>query len=360
MSVPAVRLPKERIVREHDVTSEQMAGRLQAWARDTISPTAQVSGISPMPGNSGYSFGFDVTTDATHERLVIRLPPPGAAAARNSDVLRQAEILTAMATAGIPVPTVRWSGAGTRWFDAPYYVAEFVEGRSTHMFDPTRAGEEDGSALEEVFRDGMRILAQIHQVDWRSKLPSWSTPLRLEDEIDLWLPTLRKADNQDWVALARSLANQLRRTQPDQEATTVVHGDFYSNNWLFQDGRLTAVLDWEIAAIGSPGLDLGWICLMYDRAAWGEARHQWAGWSPTPEWLVGQYEAAGGSNSAHLDWYRALASYRLGCITARAHALHRAGKRHDPAWDVMADSFVPMVHRGFELLGAAVPSGDRT
>ena len=337
-----------------------MAQRLQAWAQDTIAATAQVSSVSPMPGNSGYSFGFDVTSGDAHERLVIRMPPPGAAAARNSDVLRQAEILTAMAAAGIPVPTVRWSGAGTTWFEGPYYVAEFVEGRSTHMFDPVRAGQEDGRSLEQVFSDGMRILAQIHQVDWRSRLPTWSAPVRLEDEIDLWLPTLRKADNQDWVRLARSLAEELRRTQPSGQATTVVHGDYYSNNWLFQDGRLTAVLDWEIATIGAPGLDVGWICLMYDRQAWGAERHQWSAWSPTPQWLVEQYEAAGGAPNADLDWFRALASYRLGCITARAHALHRAGKRPDPAWDVMADSFVPMVRRGFELLGAAVPAGAAT
>lgn len=332
-----------------------MAERLQGWARDAISPDAQVTGVSAMPGNSGYSFGFDVVTGTQRERLVIRLPPPGAAAARNSDVLRQARIISAMGEAEIPVPKVRWSEPQSAWFGAPYYVAEFVDGRSTHIFDPTKSDQEDGASLEGVFTDGMRILAGIHRVDWQSRIPDWSAPLDLGEEIEQWLPTLQKAENQEWIRLATALAELLHSTRPTQPEATVVHGDFYSNNWLFQDGHLTAVLDWELATIGSPGLDLGWICMMYDRPAWGEARHQWSGWSPTPDDLVASYESAGGARVDDLGWYRALASYRLGCITARAHTLHRTGKRPDPAWDVLADSFGPMVTRGFELLGAALP-----
>ena len=334
-----------------------MIDQLQGWARDTIGSNAHISNVCPMPGNSGYSFGFDVRVGAHDERLVIRMPPPGATIARNSDVLRQARILAAMHAAGIPVPEVRWSEPHSSWFDAPYYVAEFVEGRSTHMFDPAKAPGEDGTDLQGVFADGMRILAGIHQVDWQARLPGWSEPVLLTEEIEQWLPTLHKAENQEWIRQATALADELLNHRPEEPHPTVVHGDYYSNNWLFRDGRLTAVLDWEIAAIGSAGLDLGWICMMYDRPAWGGSRHQWEGWTPSPDFLVECYEQAGGRPVQELDWYRSLAGYRLACITARAHALHRTGKRHDPAWEVLADSFTPMIVRGFELLGSGVPRG---
>lgn len=131
---------------------------------------------------------------------------------------------------------------------------------------------------------------------------------------------------------------------------SIVHGDFYSNNWLFADGSLTAVLDWEIASIGSPGLDIGWICMMYDPKSWSPARHQWSQWSPEPDFLVDAYLAAGGPAVPDLDWFRALAGFRLSCITAMGLRLHRTGRRPDPAWEVLGDAAPYMMNRAEELL----------
>lgn len=330
--------------------NDWMSERLDRWVVETYEPGATVSEIRRMPGNSGFSFGFTVAHGTESDSLVIRVPHPSAARQRNSDLLHQVEVIQAAERVGIPVPAVRSTGDESSCFELPYYVVDMVEGRSTHLTDASRYLGDDGAGLDVVFRDGMRTLAAIHEIDWQSELSGWPPPRPLAEEVDMWLPTLRKSEDSTWVEAGTAVRDLLIEGMPEMPSPTVVHGDFYSNNWLFLDGRITAVLDWELASIGSPGLDVGWICMMYDDKSWGPMRHRWSVWSPSAEFLVEAYEEAGGKRVENLDWYRALSGYRLACITARSIEHHRSGKRVDSPWEICADAFPYFISRATELL----------
>lgn len=332
------------------MTTDAISRSLAHWALDVHGPTAKIDDLRPMPGNAGFSFGFRLVAESVQEELVIRLPPHGAAQTGNADVLKQATVMQAMARCDIPVPEVRYAADENPWFDTPFFLATFVRGRSTHLFDG-KAAQDDGAHLEPVFRDAITQLARIHRVDWQSLLPDWSQPRSLADEIDAWLPTLMKSPHEEWKGHGRTVRDLLQETRPPEHAVTVVHGDFYSNNWLFEEGRVTAIVDWEIASIGAAGLDVGWLCMLYDHESWGPLRHSWAAWSPTPNFIAHAYAEAGGREIQNLEWYRALAGYRLGCITARNHQLHTSGKRPDPAWDILGEALPRMFDRALELLG---------
>ncbi|HET7735890.1 MAG TPA: phosphotransferase family protein [Nocardioidaceae bacterium] len=323
--------------------------RLEAWARDSFEPGVLVHDVRVMPGNSGISFGFRRSTAAGTERLVIRMPHPRAKRSGNADVLRQVAVLEAAASAGVPVPAVRFAADENPWFEVPFYVVSWVDGESTHLFDHDKARLCDGSGLEDVFVDGMSVLATLHAVDYKQRLPGWESRALLE-EIEAWTPTLMKSSNNEWIDLGLALKEKLIATCPGSADLGLVHGDFYSNNWLYADGRIQAVVDWEIASIGAPGLDVGWIAMFYDDESWGPARHRWTSWSPDPDWLVRIYEQASGGRIEDIAWYRALAGYRMGCIAARAYDLHKSGKRPDPAWEIIADAYVPMLARASMLI----------
>lgn len=325
-----------------------VADRLATWAMDEYHPTARVRDVMPMPGNSGYSFGFTLEYAGGAERLVIRMPHPRAQRQGNADVLRQVRVLQAAESAGVPVPAVRSYADDNPWFEVPYYVVSWVEGESTHLFDPDKAHLRDGSGLEKVFADGLQVLARIHTVEWQQVLADWQ-PRTLVDEIGAWVPTLRKSSNAAWVDLGLEVHDALLASCPQTHELGLVHGDYYSNNWLFVDDTIAAIIDWEIASIGAPGLDVGWICMIYDPESWGALRHRWQRWTPEPAWIVAQYEAASGCPVRDIEWYRALAGYRMGCIAARAYDLHRSGKRPDPAWDIVGESFPRMMARAREL-----------
>jgi aminoglycoside phosphotransferase (APT) family kinase protein len=67
------------------------------------------------------------------------------------------------------------------------------------------------------------------------------------------------------------------------------------------------------------------------------------GWAPSAEEIVAAYEAATGRAVEHLGWYRGLAAWRMAAITAMNHRLHVEGRRVDPTWDLIAESFESMV-----------------
>jgi len=104
----------------------------------------------------------------------------------------------------------------------------------------------------------------------------------------------------------------LASCRPDEAPVGLVHGDFQPGNILYANGRAGGLVDWELAAIGAQGLDLGWMLMMIDAEAWHP------GWRPvapiSASDLIETYREAGGPAFLNMEWYQALAHYRLGSI----------------------------------------------
>jgi len=330
----------------HDLTASQVL--LQRWACEHHGADAVVEAVRAMPGHAGISLGFDVVHAGGRDPLVVRVPPAGVRRSGNTDVLRQVPVLRAARANGVPVAEVRWFGDDERWFGVPYLMVERLPGGSTlDCWEPIQPDPSDVSA---VFDQGVEALAAIHSIPWREQLTGWCAPRDLRTEIDFWLPILAKATNPDWQERAHRLRERLLERMPPEPEPAVVHGDFYSNNWVCAGDRLLAVVDWEIAFIGSPMLDVAWLCMIYDPASWGPTRRAWMSWAPTPDEILRRYEQAVGRPVEHLGWYRGLAAWRMGCITALNHRLHVEGRHVDPTWDLIVDSFDAMLDSGEGLV----------
>ncbi len=319
---------------------------LSRWAQHHYGPAAIVDRVAPMPGHAGISVGFDVSSDGASERLVVRVAPPGLRRVGPADVLRQVPVLQAARATGVPVPAVRWWSDDERWFASPFFVVERLPGASVSAWEPLSGSAADA---RKVFEEAVVALAAIHRIDWRDRLAGWSVPRSLQAEIRAWEPILRKGRNEAWTALGLELQESLLRTRPAEPDPAVIHGDFYSNNWVCDGARLLGVVDWEIAAVGPPLLDVGWLMMMYDPACWGPTRRAWMTWAPGPTEIAESYAAAIGHPIVDVAWYQALACWRFGAITALNVHLHRSGKRPDATWDLIGEGFEALVERGHAL-----------
>ena len=332
--------------------------RLRRWVRAFIGPQAELLGVERMPGHSGITVGVDVQPDPSAggpERLVLRVPPAGVKQAGITDVLRQVPLLQAMHEAGVPVPAVRFWGDDPSWFGVPFLVVERVPGvtpgdlwdRAWHM--PAELAGEGRSLTSPA----IEALAAIHSVDWETALGDWDRPRSAGTEIERCSRLLERSAPMPWNADARRLGERLLADPPADPEPGVVHSDFYSNNWIFHDGDLAAVIDWEGSFIGPRPLDVGWLCMMYDPAGWHPRHHARIAWAPPPEQLAQEYGALTGYDMSTLPWYRALAGYRLACLTTYYLGLHRRGRRPDEVWEHLGESAEAMVARGHELLASA-------
>ena len=336
-------------------SDEEIVTQLAAFVRaETGDPNAQVAMLTALPGHAGQSYSFELnahppTGAAVQEKLVLRLSPEGVRIAGPADVVRQARVMQSLAGTRVPVPPIKWFGDDARWFGRPYFVAGFVTGDKLALGDRSFAPEEQ----RQLARATVEILADLHSLPWESRRTAWGEPLTLADEMTR-LDTLLDRPTLDAKVVGRApeLRERLRATFPAGPRVGCLHGDLQWSNCLYGDGRVLAVIDWELSQIGAVLIDLGWLCFFSDRDTWVQTDlvpdHV-----PGPVDLTEIYRSKVDWKVREADarWFRAFAGYRFGVITAFNLMLHRRGKRPDPTWEDIAVSAPLMFERGLELIG---------
>lgn len=338
--------PPPNELERHTVVSVLLA----RWARVHVGPEAVVDEVERLPGHSGITWAFRVRVDhSLCERLVLKVPPLGVRQRESTDVLRQVEVLRLVAQHGVRVPRLRSWGPATADLPVPYLVVTHLPGHTLGdvFAEPLPACSKQ---VADCFDQAVAELARIHQVDTGGLPRGWSPVRDPRDEVDRWLPLLRRAEDESWCRQGQRVRDRLVAHLPGSAHTGLVHGDFYSNNWLFDAGALSGVLDWEASGIGPQELDVAWLCMMYDPECWGPTRRTWMTTGPTPDWLLERYEHHRGAMVVEPDWFRALACFRLACLTAHYLRLHRTGRRRDPVWELFGEAFGCLLTRAETLL----------
>lgn len=325
----------------------------ERWARATVPGAAGIADLGPMPGNAGLSFGFTVrSADGTAlDRVVLRLAPPGVRRSGNTDVLRQVPLLDALGRGGIPVAPVLWSSGDESWFGTDAMIQRRLDAEPLHMYD-SAAGVHPGPAgVTPLVRQAAAVLADVHRLDHDALLPGWERPRGVEEEIGHWWPLMERAAEPAQRESAEQLRARLLATAPAQPEIGLFHGDFQTNNVLYdRPGTLQAVIDWEIAGIGLQGMDVGWLTMMTSPEPWGpEQLGRMKVLVPSAR-VLAWYEESRGRSVEHVEWYRALACYRFAAIAAFNLRLHRTGCRVDPSYELLASSVPTLMAHALDLV----------
>lgn len=330
---------------------EELSRRLVPFCQANYhDPAARVFGVHRMPGHAGFAYGFSVGSGAKIDHWFIRLPPPNVQWRGTADVLRQVEVLNALDGTTVPHCTVRWSGDDPRWFGCPYFVVPTLQGDVLRLGPGEWGAMLSRGVLEDIGRQAMTALAQIHKLDWRRKTPYLGEPIPFEDDVTRWDRFYERAADPERLALVPDVRRRLLGRLPSDAPIGVVHGDFQTANlFCSPTGTLLAIIDWELAGVGATLNDVGWIVTFSDPRAW----HTGAGARPhflEPDTLIAMYRDAWDEPLPDINWFRAVAAYKFAIITGFNLSLHRRGKRDDPLWEITKLSMEPLVQRAHELL----------
>jgi aminoglycoside phosphotransferase (APT) family kinase protein len=330
--------------------ADNLVDRLQRVIESECGAGARVINFGVMEdGHAGLTFGFEVVdgSSAPLGAYVLKTAPVGVARRGNTDVYRQAPLLRALKQCGLPVPEIPWASPDDDQLGTPFLVMERMPGRVFLVWEPHASFSRAPVRLRDIWIQAATLLARVHAIDWQRALPDWEKPQPLPDEVGRWTKILRHAEDPAWLAAGTRLGTLLASCMPDGSPVGLVHGDYQPGNILYDGGRAGGLIDWELAAIGAQGLDLGWLLMMSDPQAWDP------GWQPmapiSAHDLVDAYREAGGPACRNLEWYQALAQYRLGSIACLNVKLHRTGKRRDALWERFAPSIAFLFARGIEL-----------
>ena len=269
--------------------------------------------------------------------LVVRLPPleptfPG------YDLTPQAVVQNAAAASGVPAPAPAVVVTDPSYVGSPFLVMPWVHGDipgPAPLFDPYV--RDAGPALQRLMHDGLiDALAEIHAVPWRGTALEQQLPgTGLRDAVDRWAAYVAWSSEGDPLpALAEALEWCARHRPAEQEAV-VLWGDVRLGNLVFDsERRVRAVLDWDLAALGPPGMDLGWhlgLEFMMEALFGGRV----PGFPGTLD-VIERYEGRSGRQVADLDWHEVFALVRALAINDRHQRITGDPRRREnPMSDIL-------------------------
>ncbi len=263
--------------------------------------------------------------------VVVRRPPLGHVLATAHDMGREFRVMGALQHTDVPVPRMFHFCDDVEVAGAPFYVMEYVEGT------PTPLSQEVGEHLADV-------LARLHVIDPAAVgLSDFGRPEGfLDRQVKRWKRQLDASRSRE-VAGIDELFARLAGDVPGSGAPAIVHGDFKLGNTLMRDGRVAAVLDWEMSTLGDPLTDLALFVLYADfpnldiGALGGEV---------DVTALTARYAAESGRDVSRLGWYVGLACFKLAVITEGIYFRFTQGLTVGAGFADIGDIVAPLVERG--------------
>ena len=272
--------------------------------------------------------------------LVLRRPPRGPLPPSAHDVLREARLLRALAPTAARVPRVLAIGDDPALIGAPFYLMERVSGEVITSSVPVSL--DTPAQRRRIGEELVDALVEVHAVDWRAcGLEGFSTrPERYLERQLRRFEGLWEHNRTREVAAVQRVGRWLREHLPPSPAPTIVHGDYRLGNVMLAPhapARVTAVFDWEMATVGDPLADVGYLC-----ALWVQRDDPPLGLFelspitrergfPTRDELVARYERRSGRSMADIVWYRALALWKAVVFMEGNYRRALAGSTDD-AW----------------------------
>jgi aminoglycoside phosphotransferase (APT) family kinase protein len=290
-----------------------LAERLLAFLAAQLpeAPDLRIEDLTPVSGgNARQAFAFDLAVglEGGHGDIPCIMLMQASAGQLESNLLTEFKVLSALDGSGVPAPRALWIDADGSALGAPTIVMERVAGVTDIL---ALRALEPGARNRAVALAFAETAAKLHNADV-SPLTFLGNPTPASvaaEQIALWEAQFVKCRMEPHPALAFAFA-WLKTHAPTAPRISLIHGDYRFGNFLYEDTRITALLDWEMAHLGDPAEDIAWAY----RALWTPEMHL------TLDQFLTSYSEAGGPEIApeNLLFYRLFGEVKHAVISLNA------------------------------------------
>lgn len=317
-----------------------------------ILPGSGLPELTPVTGglsNPTYFMGFGGND------YVLRKKPEGTLLASAHAIDREFRVISALSGTGVPVPEALHYCEDNSVIGTPFYVMTRVPGRVFHDNGLPGLSPQDRGA---IFASMGETLAALHEVDIDAVgLRDFGrTGGFLDRQIRRWTRQYDEGRSRDVPEIPR-LGDWLAANRPDDNHTTIVHGDYRLGNLILHptQPRVVAVLDWELATLGDPMTDLG-----YNLMAWIMDQSEYHGLGgrdltalgiPEMDRYAALYLERRGLTGPVDPYYIALAFFRLSVIFEGVVARAASGGRPAEEAEAFAHLSGAYARHGLRLAG---------
>jgi len=338
--------------------------RLEAWLRANMEDFQGPLAVRQFKGGQSNP---TYLLDTPRGKYVLRRKPPGKLLPSAHAVDREYRVISALHRAGFPVPRPFLLCQDDEVAGTAFFIMEFVEGRIFWNLDLPGLERKDRTAIYDHVN---RTIADLHNFDWKA--------LGLTDfgksgnyfsrQISRWTKQYLASEIERIDAM-NSLIEWLPGNIPDDESTSLVHGDYRLDNMILHptEPRVLAVLDWELSTIGHPIGDFTYHLMAWQMPEIGigstglRDKDLESLGIPTEEQYVRDYCARTGRDGiAHRDFYAAYNFFRIAAILQGVAGRVRDGTAASAHAEKAARAVRPLAELGLRFAsarrGASAPS----
>ncbi|HVF74621.1 MAG TPA: phosphotransferase family protein [Acidimicrobiales bacterium] len=305
--------------------------RVSAWFTQNIPGSTPPLTFDLIAGGRS-NLTFKVTDSAGRE-YVLRRPPTSHVLPTAHDMAREHRIIAALQHTPVPVAPPLGFCDDESVNGRPFYVMEYVEG---HVLRDAPMAEKllDEHARRTAGESLVDVLLDIHAVDVDA-VGLGELGRRegyIERQLKRWYGQFKQSNEMTGrsVPVVDEVYDFLSTHIPAQGPAAIVHGDYRLDNTILgEDGRVRAVLDWEICTLGDPLADLGLLMVYWsepedDSTPLGSSPTTAPGFARRAE-LVERYAKGSDRDLSKVDFYVAFGYWKLACILEGVYARYAGG-----------------------------------
>jgi aminoglycoside phosphotransferase (APT) family kinase protein len=331
---------------------------VQRWVRRQ-GMGSTVTDVEPLTGGTQ---NIVVRLHIDGRPMVLRRPPLHPRATSDKTMLREIAALRTLAGTSVPHPGFIAACDDLDVIGVVFYLMEEIDGFNPGS-DMSEAYVRDAGMRHQVGLSYAASLAQLGNVEWQGKpLAELKRPGSfLERQVPQFLRLLEsyRHDRYNPESLAvTDLAEWLQSNLPPDGEPGIIHGDPHLSNVLLRRDKpeLAAFVDWEMCTVGDPLLDLGWMLITWpldtSTITAGGALAALGGLASRRE-LLDAYCGAGGRQTSRLDWYLAMACFKLGVVIEGTWSRYLIGQASRDAGEALHANAQNLID-----MGTRVAKGD--
>ena len=242
---------------------------LQPWIDEYVPNAGKIKAIEQFKGGQSNPT-YKIITES--KNLVLRRKPPGKLLPSAHAVDREYKVITALYETDVPVPKTYGLCENDDVAGTAFFVMDFLDG---DLFWDPMIPSMTNTDRTEIYKNKNKTLAKLHSVDYKKiGLEDYGKPGNyVARQVSRWSKQYRASET-DNIEAMNNLIDWLPKNIPDDDETTIVHGDYRLDNMILKNNEVIGILDWELSTLGHPIADFSYHCLSWrtQEAFWDQAK----------------------------------------------------------------------------------------
>ena len=297
--------------KEVDQSLKIDATLLQPWIDAHVPNAGKINAIEQFRGGQSNPT-YKIITE--NKDLVLRRKPPGKLLPSAHAVDREYKVITALYETDVPVPKTYGLCEDQDVAGTTFFVMDFLDGDL--FWDPMIPSVSKEDRIQ-IYKNKNDTLVRLHSVDYKNiGLGDYGKPGNyVARQVARWSKQYRASET-DNIEAMNNLIEWLPNNIPDDDETSIVHGDYRLDNMILKNNKVIGILDWELSTLGHPIADFSYHCLSWrtQEAFWDEARLKELGVPNEKEYMEMYCENTGKDLSKNWEFYMAYNMFKIAGI----------------------------------------------